>query len=132
MPFIAHRIFDWIPIEIDQSWNLRTIKTGKLYSICKTLGCELCNHIFLDIRFDNKEMMKLYKDYRGEQYTRLRMLYEPDYAARNNELEKKYSYIDKVDEFILQSLTEAQLYSIGVEIQESIHHWKKKKSCIRL
>ena len=46
MPFIAHRIFDWIPIEIDQSWNLRTIKTGKLYSICKTLGCELCNHIF--------------------------------------------------------------------------------------
>ena len=60
---------------------------------------------FLDIRFDNKEMMKLYKDYRGEQYTRLRMLYEPDYAARNNELEKKYSYIDKVDEFILQSLT---------------------------
>ena len=32
MPFIAARIFDWYPVEIDEGWGLNTIQKGTAYS----------------------------------------------------------------------------------------------------
>jgi len=83
MPFLAHRVFGWEPVVIDESWNLRTIPSGHAYSICRSLHCPDCGHLFLDIRFDDVEMQRLYEGYRGEAYTALRQRYEPDYGRRN-------------------------------------------------
>jgi hypothetical protein len=34
MPFVAHRIFNWRPVQISDEWGLNTIKKGFAYSIC--------------------------------------------------------------------------------------------------
>lgn len=58
MPFISHRVFNWRPVIIDDSWGLNTIPKGTLYSICNTLCCGDCGLIFLDLRFSDSEMTK--------------------------------------------------------------------------
>lgn len=100
MPFIAHRVFDWRPVEIDASWGLNTIKPGHAYSICNSLQCRRCGHLFLDIRFSAREMDNLYRDYRGEAYTRLRDHYEPGYAARNEQLNAGIDYLAEVEAWL--------------------------------
>ena len=86
MPFIAARTFGWHSVVIDDSWGLKTIKNGMAYSICNSLACRECNHLFLDIRFSDSEMSSLYQDYRGQDYVRLRDSFEPGYAIRNKAL----------------------------------------------
>src|ERR1700754_592858 len=66
MPFVAHRAFGWAPVEIDESWGLQTIRNGMAYSICKTLRCRKCSHLFCDIRFSDEEMSAIYSGYREE------------------------------------------------------------------
>ena len=83
MPFVADRIFGWRPTEISREWGLRDIAAGMACSICKTMMCEDCGMLFLDMRFDDEEMAALYADYRGEAYTNARDRFEPGYAARN-------------------------------------------------
>jgi hypothetical protein len=100
MPFVAHRVFDWVPIVVDESFGLSTIKNGNAYSICKSLFCADCGFLFLDIRFSNSEMRKLYKDYRGDIYAALRELYEPGYTLRNDNLRAGYEYIEDVEHFL--------------------------------
>jgi SAM-dependent methyltransferase len=45
--------------------------------------CQACGLLFLDIRFSDEEMGRLYADYRGEAYTEQRERFEPGYAALN-------------------------------------------------
>lgn len=97
MPFIAHRVFGWQPVEIDASWGLHSIRPGNAYSICNSLQCRRCGHLFLDIRFTSREMGNLYGDYRGETYTRLREHYEPGYTARNEQLKDGIDYLPAVE-----------------------------------
>lgn len=105
MPFIAHRVFNWKPVEIDDSWGLKSIKNGQAYSICNSLFCKECGLLFLDLRFSAAEMSRLYQDYRGQSYTALRELYEPGYEQRNKSLENGINYIDLVEAFILPHIT---------------------------
>jgi hypothetical protein len=100
MPFLAHRIFDWKPSVIDESWALNTIPTGTAYSICNSLYCPNCDFLFLDMRFDDSELQKLYNDYRGEEYTRVRDIYEPGYMQRNVGLNVQNIYIDAIEEYL--------------------------------
>lgn len=100
MPFLADRIFNWKPVEINESWGLSTIKNGYAYSICNTLSCKVCDFLFLDIRFSDKEMNKLYKNYRGQEYTKQRDLYEPGYAERNSSLNEGQDYTKDVERFL--------------------------------
>jgi hypothetical protein len=72
MPFVAHRAMGIPPLIIDASWGLRTIPPGTGYSTCKSLHCNACGHLFVDYRFNEEEMLSLYTDYRGEEYTSLR------------------------------------------------------------
>ncbi len=81
MPFIADRIFGWRPTEISPEWGLRDIRAGNACSICKTMMCEDCGMLFLDMRFDDEEMAALYTDYRGDAYTTARDRFEPGYAT---------------------------------------------------
>jgi len=97
MPFVADRIFGWRPAEISPEWGLRDIPAGMACSICKTMMCEDCGMLFLDMRFDDEEMAALYADYRGEAYTRERDRFEPGYAARNAIMLEGSAYIGQIE-----------------------------------
>lgn len=83
MPFVAHRVFGWTPVEITPDWGLRTIQAGMAYPLCASLQCQDCGLLFLDIRFDDGEMARLYGGYRDAAYTAERDRFEPGYAAHN-------------------------------------------------
>jgi hypothetical protein len=100
MPFIADRVFGWKPTVIDESWGLLTIQKGHAYTLCKSLFCENCDHLFCDIRFTDAEMGMLYNDYRGAEYVRLRDFYEPGYALRNEALEQNSAQIRQKEAFL--------------------------------
>ena len=100
MPFVADRAFGWVPATIDSSWGLQTIPEGCAYSLCNSLFCRDCGLIFLDIRFDDSALSRLYAGYRGEEYTRLRDTYEPGYRIRNDGLQCGITYLDDVEEFL--------------------------------
>jgi len=100
MPFVAHRVFNWAPAVIDESWGLQTIPAGNACSICNSLYCLECGLLFLDIRFDADELGRLYFKYRGEEYTELRDKYEPGYRIRNSQLQSRIGYLDQVESFI--------------------------------
>ena len=104
MPFVAHRIFDWVPVVIDDTWGLSTIKKGNAYSICKSLYCSNCGFLFLDIRFSDNELSRLYDDYRGVEYNSLRETYEPGYTLRNNSLNAGIGYIKDIETFLAPHL----------------------------
>lgn len=105
MPFIAHRVFDWQPATIDESWGLSTIRSGHAYSLCNSLYCRDCGFLFLDMRFSDDELQRLYTDYRGKAYTELREHYEPGYAARNDVLNTVIDYIPDIENFLGKYLT---------------------------
>lgn len=104
MPFVAHRAFDWQPVVIDKTWGLKTIKNGNAYSICKSLYCQECQFLFLDIRFSDNELSNLYNDYRGLEYTSLRELYEPGYSKRNEMLNAGIENIKDIEDFLIPIL----------------------------
>ena len=106
MPFLAHRIFGWTPVAIDESWGLRTIQSGHAYSICKSLYCTECGFLFLDLRFSSTELKNLYDDYRGEAYTDLRELYEPGYKLKNSKLKGGIEYVAEIEQFLKPLLSE--------------------------
>jgi hypothetical protein len=100
MPFISHRVFGWRPIQIEEQWGLKTISAGKAYALCNSLFCEECELLFMDIRFSEDEMSRLYHKYRGVEYTALRDFYEPGYASRNEELAQPLIYLKQTEEFL--------------------------------
>ena len=100
MPFVAFRVFGWEPIEIRPEWGLRDLPAGKLYCVCRSMQCQACGALFLDMRFDEDEMAALYDDYRGPAYTGVRDRFEPGYAARNALLLDPSSHIAKIEAFL--------------------------------
>ncbi len=106
MPFIADRAFGWKPLTIEKSMGLRTIETGNACSVCNSCFCKDCSFLFCDIRFDEDEIARLYNDYRGTEYIRLRESYEKGYSNRNEYLENQIHYLHKVDEYILSFVEE--------------------------
>jgi SAM-dependent methyltransferase len=97
MPFIADRVFGWRTTEISPEWGLRDLPAGMACSVCKTMMCEDCGMLFLDMRFDDEEMAALYQDYRGEAYAAARDRFEPGYAARNAIMLDGSAYIDQIE-----------------------------------
>ena len=100
MPFISHRVFGWSPAYIDASWGLKTVPQGLAYALCNSLLCEDCELLFMDLRFSDDEMGRLYNDYRGPEYTGLREYYEPGYSVRNAELSKQVVYLRQTEEYL--------------------------------
>ena len=99
-PFVADRIFGWSPVEITPEWGLRDIQPGVAQAICASVACDECGVMFLDMRFDDDELGRLYADYRGAQYTSLREQYEPGYGKRNEALLEKPAYIPIVEKIL--------------------------------
>lgn len=100
MPFVANRVFGWVPVEITAEWGMRDLKPGHAYAVCKTLRCARCGVLFLDMRFNDREMAALYRNYRDEEYSTTRDRFEPGYSARNEILVAGSSYIAEVEEFL--------------------------------
>lgn len=100
MPFISHRVFGWTPVHIDASWGLKSIPKGLAYALCNSLLCEECELLFMDLRFTDEEMGRLYDNYRGFEYTRLREYYEPGYSERNAELSKPVVYLPQTEAYL--------------------------------
>jgi len=104
MPFVAHRVFGWRPVEITDDWGLKTINNGMAYSVCNSTLCNKCGHLFLDIRFSESEMNSLYDGYREHEYTELCEKYEPGYKQRNDGLNYGVNYIDHIEVFLAPHL----------------------------
>lgn len=105
MPFVAKRVFDWEPVEITSDWGMQTLSLGMAYPLCNSLQCQACGMLFLDMRFDDAEMGRLYGGYRGAEYTALRERFEPGYAARNGLLMERAAYLPQVEALIAPHLT---------------------------
>lgn len=108
MPFLSERVFGWSPQYIDSSWGLKTINSGWAYSLCNSLQCSYCGHLFLDIRFGDGEMTRLYKNYRDNEYVESREKYEPGYGTRNEDLRKRYVYLEEIENFIKREVSEQE------------------------
>lgn len=100
MPFVADRALDLPPALIDESWGLKTIPQGMAHVLCKSMLCKSCGFLFLDLRFDDEQMARLYSGYRGHEYNALREKYEPGYSARNEALLAGCGYVDKIEAFV--------------------------------
>jgi SAM-dependent methyltransferase len=107
MPFVAFRVFGWEPAEVQPDWGLRDLPAGKLYSVCRSMMCEYCGLLFLDMRFDEDEMGALYDDYRGPMYTAIRDRFEQGYSARNALLLEPSSHIERIEAFLEPHVTPA-------------------------
>lgn len=110
MPFISHRVFNWRPVIVDESWALNTINNGTAYALCNSLHCMHCGLLFLDIRFSSHEMKNLYINYRGADYVALRDKYEPGYAVINERLNQRSRYLIDVESFLAPYLDPATLF----------------------
>lgn len=53
-----------------------------------SLHCEVCDFIFSQVRFENEEMDKIYKEYRNKSYAELRNIFEPGYIQLNEKIGK--------------------------------------------
>jgi hypothetical protein len=100
MPFLANRIFGYEPFEVNSSWGMRDLKPGTAYFLCHSLQCQKCGVLFLDLRFTDTQMERLYRGYRDEDYDRLRERFEPGYILRSQYLENLGPYIKQVEEFL--------------------------------
>lgn len=100
MPFVAKRALDWELCEITAEWGLRDLHPGHAYALGNTLHCHICGMVFLDMRFDDAEMARLYHGYRGEAYTALREHYEPGYRTRNERLVAGDGHIGQVEQLL--------------------------------
>lgn len=100
MPFVAQRAFGWEPVEVTDDWGLRDIRSGMAYALCNSVQCGRCGLVFLDIRFTEEEMSRLYAGYRGEDYTNLRDRYEPGYRERSFIIDLGATHIPEVENFL--------------------------------
>lgn len=95
MPFVAYRIFGWQPVTVE---GLRDLNWGTSYPVCNTFICDYCNTRFLDMRFDEWEMTRLYKDYMGARYITDRKRFEPSFDPLP--CIDPRAYKDKVEAFL--------------------------------
>lgn len=100
MPFVANRVFGWKPVEITAEWGLNDLRPGMAYPLCNSVQCQDCGALFMDIRFDDEELARLYRDYRGEDYSATRDRFEPGYRARNIALLEPAPHLAQVEDMI--------------------------------
>jgi hypothetical protein len=60
-------------------------RVGRSPAACRLLQCQGCGHRFFDLALDGAELQRLYRDYRGEEYLRVRRRWEPWYTRRTNQ-----------------------------------------------
>jgi len=67
----------------------------------------MCGFVGVNIIFDDEEMARLYRNYRDDSYTALRLSYEPTY--KNHVFDERHVYVDEVSQpFIENSVSGIQ------------------------
>ena len=103
-PFIVKRIFD---MDLASTTSLYGIPNQVNYFPCKTLTCETCGFIGVNIIFDDDEMTKLYVNYRDDEYNKTRLGYEPNYKW--DVFNTRHAYVDEVSQpFIEQYVSNVE------------------------
>lgn len=77
-PFVSKRIHGREPAVIELNGNVLDFPTR-----ADSMFCRDCNLIFLDARYDDEEMKRLYRDYRSDAYAKERESFEPGYQKVN-------------------------------------------------
>ena len=94
-PFLSHRMFDIEPVEITKL--VEPFRNNSVHYVpCKTMGCQECGFLGINIIFDEEEMGKLYKGYMQNDYLTTRRLYEPHFdlsAHRPDEIKSAEDFI---------------------------------------
>lgn len=112
-PFVADRIFGWVPFDISAFVKLPQNTACYAATNCKTLECKLCGFLFCDMRFDDEEMEKLYAGYRKEEYVALRDRYEPGYRGYNEKMMADgLPYINEIEGFLAKYLDTSKPFRI--------------------
>lgn len=75
----------------------RTRVDARLGRSCE---CDKCNFRFCAVRFDSREVQRLYKDYRGPMYNNEREMFEPGYTAMFGHLNEPRDSIPMVEKWI--------------------------------
>ncbi|MGV7211538.1 class I SAM-dependent methyltransferase [Oxalobacteraceae bacterium A2-2] len=80
-PFIAHRVFDLPTVRVEYGG-------GSFTPVCFTnsILCNDCTFIFSQLRYEDDEMARIYRDYRSEAYADARNAYEPGYKELNTKI----------------------------------------------
>ena len=103
-PFITERIFGMKP---ETTTSLYGIPNQVNYFPCKTMTCETCRFVGVNISFDDEEMSKIYHGYRGVEYNKVRLSYEPTY--QNQCFNERHIYVDEISEpFILDNVSNVE------------------------
>jgi hypothetical protein len=98
-PFLSHRMFDIEPVKITKLVE-PFINNSVHYVPCKTMGCQECGFLGLNIVFDDEEMGKLYSGYMQNEYLSTRRLYEPHFELSPRRPDDTKS----AEEFILETI----------------------------
>lgn len=97
-PFITDRIFGMQP---ETTTSLYGIPNQVNYFPCKTMTCETCGFVGVNIAFDDEEMSKLYHGYRGVEYNKVRLSYEPIY--QDHVFNERHTYVDEVSQPFIEA-----------------------------
>jgi hypothetical protein len=92
-PFMTDRIFGMKP---ETTSSLYGLPNQVNYLPCKSLICETCGFVGVNILFDDEEMSNLYRGYRGDEYNKVRLSYEPTY--QNDVFDARHEYVDEVSQ----------------------------------
>jgi hypothetical protein len=98
-PFIAKRV-----------WDSPTPSANLMF-------CKDCGMTFFNPRLSDEEMSRLYRDYRGEEYQRVRQQVEPGYTVDDNDmLKSSTTYLDlrkrTIVEFIAKRVDLAKIKTV--------------------
>jgi len=99
-PFLVYRMFDIVP---ESTTNLYSLPNQVNYFPCKTLICDDCGFVGVNILFDDEEMNKLYLNYRDSNYNATRVHFEPNYGITR--FQKRDDYVVGVEHFIGKNIS---------------------------
>jgi len=103
-PFMTDRIFGMKP---ETTTSLYGIPNQINYFPCKTLVCDTCGFVGVNILFDDDEMSNLYHGYRDDVYNKVRLSYEPMYQG--HVFNERHTYVDEVSQpFIMEHVSNVE------------------------
>lgn len=95
-PFIVERIF-----------GMKPESTTSLYGLSNQVNYFPCGFVGVNILFDDEEMSNLYRGYRGDEYNKVRLSYEPTY--KGHMFNERHAYVDEVSQpFILEHVSNVE------------------------
>lgn len=92
-PFLVHRITGMEPTS---TTSLYGIPNQTNYFPCKTMKCDDCHFVGVNILFDSEEMSRLYVNYRDDKYNKIRISFEPMYKF--DAFDKRHTFVDQVSQ----------------------------------